>query len=144
MPKAKTKPDVRLTDMKEKAVQRIAELWDLHIEKAMGILDESESRVVRLNFAVELDFAESTAKETTHIRYTQAFTDKRQDDFESGQGTLVGRAPDGSEIARIEPPKVEGETGTEETGTGEQTPAGSDDAAAAIARAKNRSHKRKK
>ena len=133
MPQKKPKPDVRLADMKEKAVQRIAELWDLHIGKAMSILDESESRVVRLNFCVELDFAESTAKETTTIRLTQAFTDKRQDDFESGQqGTLVGQAPDGSEVAAVTPPR---DPDAPPEGLGDDDPT---DPRAAIARAKNR------
>ena len=161
MPAKKPKPDVRLGDMKEKAILRIAELWDAHIEKAMKILEEGESRVVTLNFAVQLDFSESTAKEKTVIRYTQAFTDSRQDDFEDPrQGTFGFRQTEGEEGSGDKPPEQgtegageagegSGETPPEgESGSGDAPPAEGGEtpareAAGAIARAKKRARKKK-
>ncbi len=82
MAKAKSKPDVRLSDMRDTFLKRAGELWDKNIEGAMTILEESESRKVGLTFPVMIDFAESTAKMTTKVRFSQVFTDVRQDDFE--------------------------------------------------------------
>lgn len=156
MPAKKPKPDVRLGDMKEKAVVRIAELWDAHIERAMKILEEGESRVVTLNFSVALDFTESTAKEKTSIRYTQAFTDSRQDDFEDPRqgrfGFTEGGAPagEGDETppeGGEAPPEGSGSEAPPEGGAGGEAAPGEtppDEAAAAIGRAKKRRGRPKK
>ena len=104
MPRKKEKPDVRIAEMKERFLNRSGELWDIHIDKAMQILDEGETRVVTLNFKAILDFTESTAKEKTRISYSQAFTDERQDDFEDPrQGQLMAQGEGGEVVPAVTP-----------------------------------------
>lgn len=114
MPKKKATPPAnqRLSDMKEKFLERAAELWDMHIEDAMTILESSESKKFNLTFHAKLDFSESTAKLETEISFSQQHRDRRQDDFEDprggtplNQGVLVEGTSKAGYEARIVPPE---------------------------------------
>ena len=75
-------PDARLAEIRDRFVERTGELWDLHEEEFMKVLEDSESRAVNLSFSATLDFSESTAKLETKIRFSQVITDEKQDDFD--------------------------------------------------------------
>lgn len=89
MPKEKAKPDKRLRDMKEKFLDRAAELWKKHESEFVEILDESESHKLNLSFSAKLDFSESSAVLDTTLSFSQVMTDKTSDTFDDpNQGKL--------------------------------------------------------
>lgn len=93
MPK-KQRADARLNDIQERFLERAQELWDLHENEFMQVLEDSETRKVNLTFTGTLDFSESTAKLETQIRFSQVVKDKKQDDFDDpNQAKLPGIDP---------------------------------------------------
>lgn len=93
MPK-KQRADARLNEIQERFLERAQELWDLHENEFMAVLEDSESRKVNLSFTGTLDFSESTAKLETTIRFSQVVKDKKQDDFDDpNQAKLPGIDP---------------------------------------------------
>ena len=81
MPK-KQRPDARLSDIKDKFIERIGELWETHESEFIGVLEDSEKKCVNLTFRAELDFSESTAKLTTAMSFSQVMKDRKEDDFD--------------------------------------------------------------
>lgn len=81
MPK-KQKADARISDIKEKFLERCSELWDTHEGEFMAVLEDSETKKLNLSYTAELDFSESTAKLNTTMRFSQVVKDKKTDDFD--------------------------------------------------------------
>jgi len=81
MPK-RQKADARLSDIRDKFLERCAELWDAHEEEFMAVLEDAEKRCVNVTFRACLDFSESTAKLDTSLSFSQVVKDNKQDDFD--------------------------------------------------------------
>jgi hypothetical protein len=96
MPK-KQRADARLADIQERFAQRINELWEAHETEFMTVLEDAESRKVRVTFAATLDFSESTAKLQTGISFSQVVKDHKDDDFDDPNQTKL---PGVDEVAK--------------------------------------------
>ena len=55
----------------------ISDLYFVHEDHILKVLNESEERKVTINFSVELDESESEGTVETRLRFSQAVTDKR-------------------------------------------------------------------
>lgn len=94
MPKAKSSK-ARLKDMLDTFLEDAAELWKKNQDRFMTVLEESESKKVKVNFAVSLDFSESSAVLGTAMRFSEVFTDERSHTFEDpNQEQIPGTAPE--------------------------------------------------
>jgi len=94
----KQKADARIEDIRDKFLERAAEMWDVHEDEFMKVLEDSESKRVNLTFKAELDFSESTAKLKSVMSFSQVMTDRKEDDFEDpNQQRLPGLGKDGKE-----------------------------------------------
>ncbi len=59
------------------ALVGVRELYTVHYDEIRSILDDSETKKVTVNFAVEVDESESAPTVEVRVRFSQAVTDKR-------------------------------------------------------------------
>jgi len=90
MPK-KQKAVAPLTTMRDKFLNRVAEMWDKHQHDFEEMLDEAESKKINVTFRAHIDTSESTAILETTCGFSQVVKDKVSDSFEDpNQASMEG------------------------------------------------------
>ncbi len=105
MPKAHKEPEVRLSQIRESFMAQAGELWTQHEDRFMGVLSESEDKVIALSFRAKLDFSESSACLETTIGYSQVVKDKRTASFDDPSQPAL---PFGRDLAAEDEPTPDG------------------------------------
>ena len=79
--KSKSKPPQKtqgdIPQVVTAALVGVRELYSVHYNEIRSILDDSETKTVTVNFAVEVDESESAPTVEVRVRFSQAVTDKR-------------------------------------------------------------------
>ncbi len=86
MPKAKpAAKDTRdkLKEIREAIVEKIGDLFEHHAEEILKVLEESEDKVVGVNYGVKIDASESKVILKVRQSFSQVNTDERVEEFES-------------------------------------------------------------
>lgn len=97
MPKS-AKPSFTPHQLRDKFLERVSELWDMHEHEFMEVLDESESKKINLTFKAAIDTSETAAKLATHISFSQVVKEAREDVFDDpGQPWLTMGEPEASD-----------------------------------------------
>lgn len=72
-----SKPAGEVPQVVTAALVGVRELYSVHYDEIRSILDDSETKKVTVNFAVEVDESESAPTVEVRVRFSQAVTDKR-------------------------------------------------------------------
>lgn len=101
MPKKAT-PTANPSQIRDKFLERAGELWDLHEEEFMQVLEEAESKKINLTIKASLDMSETAAKLQTGISFSQVVKDAREDVFDDpNQRPLIPKGEDEEEKPRV-------------------------------------------
>jgi hypothetical protein len=83
-----------LKEMKEAFLKQSEKLWKEHVNEAVEILEDSEEKLITINFKVTMDFTETSPKLKTAIRFTKSFTDEKVDEFDDPNQLALGKIQD--------------------------------------------------
>lgn len=72
-----SKPAGEVPQVVTAALVGVRELYSVHYDEIRSILDDSETKKVTINFAVEVDESETAPTVEVRVRFSQAVTDKR-------------------------------------------------------------------
>ena len=97
-----------MEEIKNRFLIRCDELWSLHEAEFLEVLEEAESRKINVTFVAALDFAESTAKLASSIRFAQVVKDIKQDDFDDPNQPKLPGLDAGPEASGAGPAKGKG------------------------------------
>jgi len=80
MTKAKSNNGLGVIDeMKASFLEQAADLWDAHKGKFLKVVAGSEEQQINLTFTAAIDLSESAPTLKTVIRFSETFTDKREE-----------------------------------------------------------------
>jgi hypothetical protein len=86
-----TNDKAKLTEASRIFLTQAAELFDLHEQEITELLDESDSKKVKIGFALDVNLADVPASAVTTISFSKVVKDRRSSDLaDPDQPTLPG------------------------------------------------------
>jgi hypothetical protein len=87
----KNKAEARMEEVRDKFLQRAAELWDKHQAEFSTVLENAESHCLNITFTAALDFSESAAKLETKQSFSEVHRDSTEDTFDDPSQPALGQ-----------------------------------------------------